>query len=164
MRYDETTDSDTCHAGKRLKPLYIKKQKSKSGYESQVTVYECEDCTGCPHKEKSTRAKGNKRLYISKSFLEKRQESYENILSEKGILYRMNRSIQVEGAFGVLKNDYEFQRFLLRGKTKVKLEILMLCMGYNLNKLSANSRYLQFTTNIICFSKTNDIYSKTISY
>ena len=74
--------------------------------------------------EKCTRAKGNKRLYISKNFLEKRQESYDNILSEKGILYRMNRSIQVEGAFGVLKNDYEFQRFLLRGKTKVKLEIL----------------------------------------
>lgn len=24
----------------------------------------------------------------------------------------MNRSIQVEGAFGVLKGDYEFQRFL----------------------------------------------------
>ena len=115
----------------------IKKQKSKSGYESEVTVYECEDCTGCPHKERCTRAKGNKRLYISKSFLEKRQESYENILSEKGILYRMNRSIQVEGAFGVLKNDYEFQRFLFRGKTKVKLEILLLCMGYNLNKLHA---------------------------
>ena len=116
---------------KELKPLFIKKQKSKSGYESEVTVYECEDCTGCPHKERCTRAKGNKRLYISKSFLEKRQESYENILGEKGILYRMNRSIQVEGAFGVLKNDYEFQRFLLRGKTKVKLEILLLCMGYN---------------------------------
>ena len=61
----------------------------------------------------------------------------ENILSEKGILYRMNRLTQVEGAFGVLKNDYEFQRFLLRGKTKVKLEILLLCMGYNLNKLHA---------------------------
>ena len=135
MGYDETTDTYTCHAGKALKPLFIKKQKSKSGYESEVTVYECEDCTDCPHKEKCTRAKGNKRLYISKSFLEKRQESYENILSEKGIIYRMNRSIQVEGAFGVLKNDYEFQRFLLRGKTKVKLEILLLCMGYNLNKL-----------------------------
>lgn len=66
-----------------------------------------------------------KRLYVSKSFLEKRQESYENILTETGIQYRMNRSIQVEGAFGVLKNDYEFQKFLLRGKTKVKLEILM---------------------------------------
>ncbi len=117
--------------------IFIKKKKSKSGYESEVTVYECEDCSGCAYKEKCTKAKGNKRLYISKSFLEKRQESYENILSETGIKYRMNRSIQVEGAFGVLKNDYEFQRFLLRGKTKVKLEILMLCMGYNINKLHA---------------------------
>ena len=137
MGYDETTDIYTCHAGKKLRPLFIKKQKSKSGYESEVTVYECEDCTGCLYKEKCTKAKGNKRLYISKSFLEKRQESYKNILSEKGIQYRMNRSIQVEGAFGVLKNDYEFQRFLLRGKTKVKLEILLLSMGYDLNKLHA---------------------------
>jgi len=29
----------------------------------------------------------------------------------------MNRSIQVEGAFGVLKQDYGFGRFLTRGKT-----------------------------------------------
>lgn len=69
--------------------------------------------------------------------MEKRQESYENILSETGIRYRMNRSIQVEGAFGVLKNDYGFQRFLLRGKTKVKLEILLLCVEYNINTLHA---------------------------
>ena len=137
MGYDEKTDTYTCHAGKTLFPVFIKKQKSKSGYETEVTVYECEDCTDCPYKEKCTKAKGNKRLYISKSFLEKRQESYENILSETGIKYRMNRSIQVEGAFGVLKNDYEFQRFLLRGKTRVKLEILLLCMGYNINKLHA---------------------------
>ena len=36
------------------------------------------------------------------------------------------------------ENDYGFQRFLLRGKTKVKLEILLLCLGYNRNKLHAN--------------------------
>lgn len=137
MAYHGKDDTYTCHAGKKLYPIYIKKQKSKSGYLSDVTVYECEDCQGCPYKEKCTRAKGNKKLYVSKSFIEKRQKSYENILSEKGIQYRMNRSIQVEGAFGVLKNDYEFQRFLLRGKTKVKLEILLLCMGYNINKLHA---------------------------
>jgi transposase len=137
MDYDRETDTYICHGGKKLSPLYIKKQKSKSGYTSEVTVYECVDCSGCPHKEKCTKAKGNKRLYVSKNFIEKRQESYENILSEKGTVYRMNRSIQVEGAFGVLKNDYEFQRFLLRGKTKVKLEILLLCIGYNINKLHA---------------------------
>lgn len=137
MIYEEDTDQYICHAGKHLIAQYVKTQKSKNGYKSDVTVYECEDCSGCPHKEKCTRSKGNKRLYISKNFVQKRQESYENILSDTGILYRMNRSIQVEGAFGVLKNDYEFQRFLLRGKTKVKLEILLLCMGYNINKLHA---------------------------
>ena len=135
MGYNAETDTYTCHAGQTLKAVYIKKQKSKNGYESEVTVYECQNCGGCPYKEKCTKAKGNKRLYVSKNFIEQRQKSYENIMSETGILYRMNRSIQVEGAFGVLKNDYNFQRFLLRGKTKVKLEILLLCFGYNINKL-----------------------------
>lgn len=111
------------------------KKRSKNGYESDVTVYECADCSGCPYKDKCTKAKGNKRLYVSKNFIVQRQTSYENIMSETGIKYRMNRSIQVEGIFGVLKSDYDFQRFLLRGKTKVKLEILLLCFGYNINKL-----------------------------
>jgi transposase len=137
MAYDPVSDQYTCHAGKILGSCYVRKQKSKSGYESAVTVYECEDCHGCPYKEKCTKARGNKRLYVSKNFIECRRESYENIISETGIQYRMNRSIQVEGAFGVLKNDYGFQRFLLRGKTRVKLEILLLCLGYNINKLHA---------------------------
>ncbi len=137
MGYDAENDTYTCHAGKTLIPLHVKNQKSRNGYESEVTVYECTDCSGCPYKEKCTKAKGNKRLYVSKNFIKHRQISYENIMSETGIKYRMNRSIQVEGAFGVLKNDYDFQRFLLRGKTKVKLEILLLCFGYNINKLHA---------------------------
>ena len=137
MKYDEGKDIYVCHAGKTLSPLCVKKQKSKNGYISEITVYECEDCTGCIHKEKCTKATGNKQLHVSKKFIALRQESYENIMSETGKKYRMNRSIQVEGAFGVLKNDYGFQRFLLRGKTKVKLEILLLCIGYNINKLHA---------------------------
>lgn len=137
MIYDSVADTYTCRNGKCLSVAFTKHQKSKNGYKSEVTVYECENCEGCPYKEKCTRAKGNKKLYVSKKFIEQRQKSYENIMSEQGVLYRMNRSIQVEGAFGVLKNDYEFQRFLMRGKTKVKIEILLLCMGYNINKLHA---------------------------
>ena len=137
MIYDEENDTYICHNGKKLIPQYVTKKTSKNGYESEVTMYECESCEGCPYKEKCTRAKGNKRMGVSKKFISLRQESYENITSKLGIQYRINRSIQVEGAFGVLKNDYEFQRFLLRGKTKVKLEILLLCFGYNINKLHA---------------------------
>lgn len=60
-----------------------------------------------------------------------------DIRTGTGIHYRVTPSIQVEGALGILKNDFEFQRFPLRGKTKVKLEILLLYFGYNINKLHA---------------------------
>jgi transposase len=135
MIYEADLDVYICHAGKKLNPIYTKTQKSKNGYESEVTVYECEDCSNCQFKPECTKARNNRKLYVSKGFTEKRQKSHDNISSEKGILYRMNRSIQVEGAFGVLKSDYEFQRFLLKGKKKVKLEVLLLCFGYNINKL-----------------------------
>lgn len=135
MEYNSDEDYYICHNGRKLKPISITKKTSRNGYKSEVTVYECEDCTNCEYKSKCTKSQNNKQLKVSKKFIEKRKKSFENITSEQGILYRMNRSIQVEGAFGVIKNDYEFQRFLLKGKTKVKLEILLLCIGYNINKL-----------------------------
>ena len=47
----------------------------------------------------------------------------------------MNRSIQVEGAFGVIKQDYGFRQFLLRGNKKVRTEMLLIAMAFNVNKL-----------------------------
>ena len=47
----------------------------------------------------------------------------------------MNRSIQVEGAFGVLKEDFGFRKFLTRGKKNVMIEFILLSFGFNINKL-----------------------------
>ena len=62
------------------------------------------------------------------------RQSLDNITSEKGITLRINRSIQVEGALGVLKEDYGFRRFLTRGKKNVKTEMLFHCFAYNFKK------------------------------
>jgi len=137
MFYNEQTDEYTCHNGKQLKPVGITHRTSKTGYRSEITIYECEDCSGCQLKARCTKAKGNRRMQVSKKFVEKRQVSYENILTKEGTLLRVNRSIQVEGAFGVLKNDHNFNRFLTRGKSNVLTEFLLLCFGYNVNKLHA---------------------------
>lgn len=40
----------------------------------------------------------------------------------------------IEGAFGVVKYDYGFQRFLHRVKKKVFAETLIVAIGYNINK------------------------------
>ena len=137
MSYNPDKDEYTCHNGKQLKPIGITHRTSATGYRSEITMYECENCEDCQHKAKCTKAKENRKLQVSKKFIEKRQKSFENITSKAGILLRINRSIQVEGAFGVLKSDYSFNRFLTRGKNSVKNEFILLCMGYNVNKLHA---------------------------
>jgi transposase len=137
MIYDSAKDEYTCHNGKQLKVTGTFNKKSSSGYISKVTMYECEDCSTCTYKSKCTKAQGNRAMRESKNFVEKRQKSYENIISKKGILLRLNRSIQAEGAFGELKWDSNFNRFLTRGKNNVKNEFLLLCLGYDINKLHA---------------------------
>ena len=134
MKYDELLDEYTCQNGKKLRSVYEGKRKSKSGFESVITYYECEDCTGCPDKKGCTRAKGNRKMQVSKRFVAQRQASLERITSPLGKTLRINRSIQSEGAFGVVKYDYGFQRFLHRGKKKVFTEILIVAMSYNINK------------------------------
>lgn len=134
MQYDADKDEYTCQNGKKLKAVYTRTRKSKSGFESEITYYECESCEGCPHKKSCTRAKGNRKISLSKKFIEQRKKSLDNITSPMGILLRTNRSIQSEGAFGVIKENYKFRQFLLIGKKKVSTEITLLAIAYNINK------------------------------
>jgi len=135
MLYDPEKDEYTCQNGKKLRVTYIGKRKSASGFESEITHYECEGCAGCLHKSSCTRAKGNRKLQISKTFLKQREQSRNRITSATGVLLRTNRSIQVEGAFGVIKQNYGFRQFLLRGNKKVFTESLLVATAYNINKL-----------------------------
>ena len=54
--------------------------------------------------------------------------------SEFGKELKKQRSIQVEGAFGVIKEDMGFTRFRRRGMKGVTMEFLLVCLGYNLKK------------------------------
>ena len=137
MPYDTQKDTYTCPAGNLFTPRCEIKRRSKSGFEASVTVYECSGCEGCPQKKLCTRAKGNRRLQVSKEFIALRQAALERITSEQGKVLRLNRSIQSEGVFGVLKQDYGFRRFLRRGEGNVFTETLLYAMAYDINKLHA---------------------------
>ena len=143
MKYDEQTDSYICRNNKKLRVDYIKHTKSKTGYISEKTIYKCENCKECPYKNECI--KGNncktpleeriKILQVAKTFLKYRQEDLERILSEEGILFRTNRSIQAEGSFGDLKQDMQFRRYLSKGTSNVLAESILLAMARNVNKL-----------------------------
>lgn len=133
--YNIDEDTYLCPERQLLKPIEIKKSKSKSGYISEKTIYGCKECENCPCRSLCTQAQNGRRIQRAKAFTNFRNESLKNISTKKGILLRMNRSIQVEGAFGVLKQDYGFRRFLTRGNENVKIEMLLLCFAFNINKL-----------------------------
>ena len=143
MEYDEEADVYTCRNDKKLKVHNIRHSISKTGYVSEKTIYKYENCDACPYKKECI--KGNnckipldertKTLQVAKTFLKYRQEDLERILSEEGILFRTNRSIQAEGSFGDLKQDMQFRRYLSKGTTNVLAESTLLAMARNINKL-----------------------------
>ena len=143
MEYDMLSDTYTCRNGKKLPAACMKKERTKTGYERETTVYSCADCGGCPYKKECIKGnhskkpieERNKNLYVSRKFIEYREADLERITEEEGCELRMNRSIQVEGSFGDLKQDMGFRRFLCRGTQKVKAELILHALAHNVRKL-----------------------------
>ena len=137
MKYDAEEDVFLCAEGRRLS-LRRESTELKNGQYITTAWYRCEDCRNCPQREACCKAKDPeqpKELILRKTFWEKRAASQANITSERGIYLRMCRSIQVEGAFALLKNDFGFRRFLTRGRANVRTEFFFLSLAFNLKKL-----------------------------
>lgn len=134
MPYDPETDTYTCLNGSHFTPSYTFTRKSKSGFASTVTAYECDGCGTCPQKSNCTRAKGNRTLTVSKDFVALRQAARERITSTEGTALRLNRSIQAEGVFANMKQNYGFRRYRRRGKENVFTETILYAIAYNINK------------------------------
>ena len=80
----------------------------------------------------AARQKRRKEISVCWEFQKMRQQSYRNITTEEGKLLRCNRSIQAEGAFGQLKHNRSFKRFLTGGNIKVLAELLFLGLSQNI--------------------------------
>ncbi len=104
-------------------------------------IYECESCEGCEHKEKCCpRAKGNRTIQMNRELTSIHEEVIENLCSIHGALLCMNRSIQSEGTFGVMKWDRSYKRAFRRGLESVLLEFYLISCGFNLYKYH-NKKY-----------------------
>ena len=96
--------------------------------------YQCEDCSGCPHREKCHKSKNNRVVRINEELTVFHNEVLSNLNSIHGALLRMNRSIQAEGTFGGIKWNREYKRLRRRGIEGVILELGLISCGFNLHK------------------------------
>ena len=100
-------------------------------------VENCRRCTFKPYCMRTLKDKsGQTRTFEASCELYVfRKEAIRNLLSPKGIEMRINRSSQVEGAFGVIKQDMDYERVRRRGLENVSAECMLVCLGYNIRKM-----------------------------
>ena len=94
-----------------------------------------EGCAGCENLGECCKSKNQNRI-ISRDVVlnEFYGEVDRNLSTGFGKELKKQRSIQVEGAFGVIKQNMKFTRFTRRGLDNAKMEFLIVCLGYNFIK------------------------------
>ena len=122
-----------CPWGKKFRFAYRKAVKGNR-YGRQEEYYTCEDCGGCPYKEQCKKPDKNRTVCVNRELSCMHQEVVENLESIHGALLRMNRSIQAEGTFGIIKYDRWYKRVVRRKLNRVSLEIYLVSIGHNLYK------------------------------
>lgn len=122
-----------CPNGKEFHYLYSRPIKGNK-YGRTEELYQCEDCSNCEHKEKCCKCDGNRTIRLNEELSSIHQEVLNNLNSTKGVLLRMNRSIQAEGAFGTIKWNREYKRARRKGLKGVIFELSLISCGFNLHK------------------------------
>lgn len=106
-------------------------------------LFQCEDCSGCPHKQKCSKSKGNRTIRLNEELTRFHNEVLANLECIHGALLCMNRSIQAEGAFGGIKWNRSYTRARRRGLDGLLLETALISCGFNLHKFHLKSRAKQ---------------------
>lgn len=122
-----------------------RKEVQGNKYGRQEEIYVCEDCSGCSYAEECKKTSKNRTIRVNQELTSIHEEVIRNLESIHGALLRMNRSIQAEGTFGVIKNNRNYKRIIRKGIKSVKLEIFLVSIGHNLYKYYNKKMKLQKT-------------------
>ena len=112
----------------RIKSDYMGNDQLLPAYNMQAAIcdeYRSECC------KKSV---GNRTARLNRELTSFHQEVIDNLESIHGALLCMNRSIQSEGTFGIIKWDRSYKRLFRRGEKSVILEFTLISCGFNLYK------------------------------
>lgn len=135
--YLNNDNTITCLNGNKGERIKIEDRHPTRPNALFYIVEGCLECEFMPFCKKYLKNKNeNTRVFeVDEKLILYKQEAEKNLLSPKGIEMRVNRSSQVEGAYGVIKQDMEYTRLKRTTLEKARLEIMLICLGYNIRKL-----------------------------
>lgn len=134
LHYNAARNAYICPMGQPMVHIGDHCSTNKAGHTSTVSRYQARNCAGCPLNGVCHKAKGNRIIEVNHRLNKLKAQARTLLTSEEGLKHRSARPVEVESAFGNLKQNKGFTRFMLRGLEKVALEIGLLSTAINLKK------------------------------
>ena len=134
--YDIQEDCFVCPAGEKLTYQKTYQAASKTGFISDIRVYEFQACNVCTFKPQCTKSKNNRQIHYNVKLEKFKAQARTNLDSGYGLALRKRRGFEVETFFGDLRHNCRFNRFLLRGLVNTEHEFGLLAIAHNLRKIA----------------------------
>jgi len=138
LYYNKDEDCFICPMGQKMTKRYEKIHKTKTGYKQNYSVYQAQNCQGCPLRGVCHKSKHNRKVEFNWNLKRHKDKARQKLLSEQGLAHRSQRPADVEAVFGNIKHNKNFTRFMLRGKDNVLIEAGLIALAHNLAKMARN--------------------------
>lgn len=136
LYYNKEQDYFVCPMGQHMQHLYNTTRESESGFVSNISVYQAENCTDCPLRCLCHQSKANRQIQVNHTLRAYKAAARERLTSEEGIRMRKKRPIEPEAVFGQMKSNKSYHRFRHVGAEKVAMDFAIFAIAFNLLKLS----------------------------
>lgn len=134
----ELKDDNTivCLGGKTGKKVKLENVHPRKKNGEFFRVENCGDCDFKPYCRRYMKEKDEdfKVFEIVVEFQKEKQKARDLLLSVEGIEMRVNRSCQMEGAFGIIKNNMLYDRFRRTTMESVNVEFMLTSLGFDIRK------------------------------
>lgn len=137
MHYNEEKDCFYCPMGQAMEKVAVRSNKTKTGFEQEISFYRAQNCKGCPMYPVCHKGVGNRTIQVNHNLRRLRKKARENLNSEEGLKKRSRRPIEPEAVFGNIKHNKNFRRLMLRGIINVEVELGIMSIAHNLSKYAA---------------------------
>lgn len=136
LYYNKEQDCYFCPMGQRMEFIGHKNEISKAGHKKLLSLYKSQNCNGCPVRGACHKSKGDRIIEVNRRLNALKANARARLLSERGVMHRKKRPVDVEPVFGILKQNKGFRQFMLRGIDKVNIEFGLLAIAHNIKKAS----------------------------
>lgn len=136
FQYDKENKCYICPQGHTMQNTGSYKRKTRNGFTQTYKTYKCSHCLECPQKHKCCPNGNDKIININHRLQSFKDSVFKKLNTEKGVIYRKNRCVEVEPVFGNIKQNKGFKRFNLRGLIKSEIETGLLALAHNIAKMT----------------------------